>query len=141
MGDAVSVTFEPDGRTMAVAPGETFLRAAQRAGIDVVATCGGRGRCHSCRIKVIKGSVPPPTIMDTVQLGHDEGREGFRLSCQTSVAVDCTVMVMPPIAESGHQILSCTHDFREASMSLDSGVASTKHNHIVFFWVDKHARI
>ena len=123
MGDAVSVTFEPDGRTMAVAPGETFLRAAQRAGIDVVATCGGRGRCHSCRIKVIKGSVPPPTIMDTVQLGHDEVREGFRLSCQTSVAVDCTVMVMPPIAESGHQILSCTHDFREASMSLDSGVA------------------
>ncbi len=122
MRGTVAVSFEPHGQTVAVAPGQTFLRAAQHAGIDVVATCGGRGRCHSCRIKVIRGGVPPPTIMDTVQLGHDEVREGFRLSCQTAVATDCAVMVMPPIAESGHQILSCAHDFRGATTRLDSGV-------------------
>ncbi|PYM32254.1 MAG: hypothetical protein DME15_14600 [Candidatus Rokuibacteriota bacterium] len=121
MGRTLAVTFEPVGRTIPVTPGQTFLRAAQDAGIDVMATCGGRGRCHSCRIKIVKGSVPPPTIMDTVQLGHDEVREGFRLSCQTAVSSDCAVMVMPPIAEGGHQILSCSHVFRETT-SLDSGV-------------------
>ena len=121
MARTLAVTFEPVGRTISITPGQTFLRAAQDAGIDVMATCGGRGRCHSCRIKIVKGSVPPPTIMDTVQLGHDEVREGFRLSCQTAVSSDCAVMVMPPIAEGGHQILSCSHVFRETT-SLDSGV-------------------
>ncbi len=118
----LAVTFEPDGRTVSVPAGQTFLRAAQEAGIDVMATCGGRGRCHSCRIKVLKGSVPPATIMDTVQLGHDEVHEGFRLSCQTSVIADCAVVVVPPIAEGGHQILSCAHPFRDSRMPLDSGV-------------------
>src|SRR5215831_2892459 len=122
MSEHVAVTFEPDGRTVSVPPGETFLRAAQQAGIEVMATCGGRGRCHSCRIKIVKGSVPPPTIMDTVQLGHEEVREGFRLSCQTAVSSDCMVMVMPPISEAGHQILSCAHDFRGGAVTLDSGV-------------------
>ena len=61
MAGTVAVTFQPGSRTIPVASGETFLRAAQDAGIDVMATCGGRGRCHSCRIKVVKGSVPPPT--------------------------------------------------------------------------------
>ena len=121
MSRSFAVRFEPEARTIAVTPGATFLRAAQDAGIDVMATCGGRGRCHSCRIKILTGSVPPPTIMDTVQLGHDEVREGFRLSCQTAVSSDCTVMVMPPIAEGGHQILSCAHVFQETT-KLDSGV-------------------
>jgi uncharacterized 2Fe-2S/4Fe-4S cluster protein (DUF4445 family) len=122
MQHEVVVTFEPEGRAVSVEPGTTFLRAAQDAGVEVMATCGGRGRCHSCRVKVLRGSVPPPTIMDTVQLGHDEVREGFRLSCQTAVASDSTVMVMPPISESGHQILSCSHDFRGDATALDSGV-------------------
>jgi uncharacterized 2Fe-2S/4Fe-4S cluster protein (DUF4445 family) len=120
--DRLAVTFVPDGRTVSVPSGQTFLRAAQEAGIDVMATCGGRGRCHSCRVKVLKGTVPPATIMDTVQLGHDAVHEGFRLSCQTSVVADCSVMVVPPIAESGHQILSCAHPFRDSRTPLDSGV-------------------
>jgi uncharacterized 2Fe-2S/4Fe-4S cluster protein (DUF4445 family) len=119
---SATVTFEPAGRAIAVAAGQTFLRAAQDAGVDVMATCGGRGRCHSCRIKVLKGVVSPPTIMDTVQLGHDQVREGFRLSCQTAVTTDCSVMVMPPIEEGGHQILSCAHDFRDSRLALDCGV-------------------
>jgi uncharacterized 2Fe-2S/4Fe-4S cluster protein (DUF4445 family) len=122
MPGAVAVIFEPAARTVAVDAGVTFLRAAQQAGVDVMATCGGRGRCHSCRIKILRGSVPPPTIMDTVQLGHDEVREGFRLACQTAVAAACSVMVLPPITEGGHQILSCAHDFRGDATRLDSGV-------------------
>ena len=121
MSRPVAVRFEPVGRAVAATAGQTLLRVAQDAGIDVMATCGGRGRCHSCRIKFVRGSVPPPTIMDTVQLGHDEVREGFRLSCQTAVASDCTVMVLPPITEGGHQILSCEHVFHERT-ALDSGV-------------------
>ena len=123
MPATVAVTFSGEDRTIPVARGETFLHAAQNAGIDVMATCGGRGRCRSCRIKVLKGGVPPPTVMDRVQLGHDEVREGFRLACQTAALEDCTIMRMPPITEGGHQILSCAHDFRgDSRLSLESGV-------------------
>src|SRR3954468_8900685 len=69
-------------RELAVAPGTTILRAAHDAGIDVTATCGGRGRCTSCRVKFVSGSVPPPTIGDEVQLGDEQVREGYRLACQ-----------------------------------------------------------
>ena len=70
------------------------------------ATCGGRGRCRSCRVKVMAGEIPPATLQDTLQLGHDEVHERFRLACQTRVISDCTVMPMPPKAESGFQILA-----------------------------------
>ena len=69
-------------RVVSLAPGTSILKAAHAAGIDVTATCGGRGRCTSCRIRFVEGVAPPPTIMDDVQLGLDLVREGFRLACQ-----------------------------------------------------------
>lgn len=116
------VTFEPEGKRITVRPGETLLRAAHEAGIEITATCGGRGRCRSCRIKIVKGSPPPATIMDTVQLGDDEVRERFRLACQTELASDCTILAMPPVAETGHQVLGGTQDLRSDATRLDSGV-------------------
>ena len=71
----------PDRRTVAVEPGTVLLRAAHAQGVDVTATCGGRGRCTSCRVKVVEGVAPPGTINDQLQLGDDLVREGYRLSC------------------------------------------------------------
>ena len=72
-------------RELRVAPGTRILTAAHAAGVDITATCGGRGRCTSCRVKFVEGTIPPPTIMDEVQLGDDLVREGYRLSCQCAV--------------------------------------------------------
>ena len=80
-----------------------MIEVARRAGIEISATCGGRGRCRSCRIKVLKGEVPPPTIMDRVQLGLEAVQEHFRLSCQTRVVDDALILVAPPNEEIGHQ--------------------------------------
>ena len=127
MTESVTVTFVDPGpkagkKARSAEPGKTFLEVAQAAGIDIDATCGSRGRCRSCRIKVLKGDVPPPTIMDEVQLGHDEVHENFRLSCQTRVIADCAVMVSPPKAEVGHQILSTTGGLEaHGRVVLDSG--------------------
>ena len=40
----VGLTLFPDARTLQVEPGTTILRAAHAAGVDITATCGGRGR-------------------------------------------------------------------------------------------------
>src|SRR5919204_1766133 len=69
-------------RTTSAPPGTSVLKAAHAAGIDITATCGGRGRCTSCRVKFVAGPIPPPTIADVVQLGDDLVREGYRLACQ-----------------------------------------------------------
>ncbi len=101
----------------------TILDASHSAGIDIEATCGARGRCRTCRVKLLSGDVPPPTIQDTVQLGHDEVRENFRLACQTKLIADVTIMSMPPKAEAGHQILAGGEDVsQDGRMTLDSGV-------------------
>ncbi len=116
----------PSGETRSITPpaDANLLDAARLAGIEMDATCGGRGRCRSCRVKVMAGEIPPPTLQDTLQLGHDEVHERFRLACQTRVIADCTVMAMPPKAESGYQILSGDVDVSaDSRLTLDSGVA------------------
>lgn len=107
-----------------VPPAEAnLLDAARLAGVEIDATCGGRGRCRSCRVKVMAGEIPPATLQDTLQLGHDEVHERFRLACQTRVIADCTVMPMPPKAESGFQILGGGVDVAaDSRLRLDSGV-------------------
>jgi uncharacterized 2Fe-2S/4Fe-4S cluster protein (DUF4445 family) len=108
---AVALTIHPhphdpaSARALALAPGASILKAAHASGIDIEATCGGRGRCTSCRIKFLAGTVPPPTVMDQVQLGPDLVREGYRLACQCVPAEAATVQLDPPRQEASFQIL------------------------------------
>ena len=128
MSDSVEIVFasaEPGGndRTVRGRRDVSILDAAHAAGMDIDATCGARGRCRSCRVKVLKGDVPPPTLQDTVQLGHEEVQERFRLACQTKLIDDCTVMPAPPKAEVGHQILAGGDRLSDSDrVGLDSGV-------------------
>lgn len=130
MTNTFRVTFadpesESKAKTTNVVDGEnsTLLDAAQACGVELIATCGGRGRCRSCRVKVLTGDVPPPTVQDTVQLGHEEvHQERFRLACQTRVIADCTVMPMAPLSEGGHQILNSGPGLDSDRVVLDSGV-------------------
>src|SRR5438477_856586 len=92
-------------RELALAPGTTILRAAHAAGLDVTATCGGRGRCTSGRVKFVAGAVPPPTIGDELQLGDEQVREGYRLACQCTPTEAVTVQLAPPLEEAAFQIL------------------------------------
>ena len=108
---AVSLTILTDPRRaeprreLAIVPGTTILAAAHAAGIELTATCGGRGRCTSCRVKFVAGGVPPPTIGDEVQLGDQLVREGYRLACQSTPSEAVTVQVAPPLEEAAFQIL------------------------------------
>jgi uncharacterized 2Fe-2S/4Fe-4S cluster protein (DUF4445 family) len=122
-GMTVLLTVLPDNRRLQVESGTTILRAAQSGGIEVTATCGGRGRCTSCRVKFVAGNVPPPTIMDELQLGGDLVREGYRLSCQCHVSESITVQVAPPLDEQAFQILGADSRFQEATRAvIDAGI-------------------
>ena len=129
MADAtVTVTFidaasAGQKRVVEAARGSSLLDAAHAAGVPIEATCGARGRCRTCRVKILEGEIPPPTIQDRVQLGDDEVREHFRLACQLKLIADCSAMPMPPREEAGHQILSTGRAVADDSrFVLDSGV-------------------
>src|SRR5215469_6199448 len=102
---SIPLTILPEQITIAVESGRTILRAGQDGGVDITATCGGRGRCTSCRVKFVAGAIPPPTIMDEIQLGGGLVREGYRLSCQCRVNEPLTVQVAPALDERTFQIL------------------------------------
>jgi ferredoxin len=122
----VSVTILPDRRTVAVEPGTVLLRAAHAQGIDITATCGGRGRCTSCRVKVVEGTAPPGTINDQLQLGDDLVREGYRLSCQLAPTEPLGVQIAPPLDERAFQILGVERDaVARARVSMDAGIRKT----------------
>ncbi|MBI4590284.1 MAG: DUF4445 domain-containing protein [Candidatus Rokubacteria bacterium] len=119
----IPLTILPDNRELQVAPGTTILKAAQAAGIDITATCGGRGRCTSCRVKFVRGTIPPPTIMDELQLGDDLVREGYRLSCQCHLAEATAVQVAPPLDEQAFQILGADRRVQDvARVVIDAGI-------------------
>lgn len=121
--EQVTVRFAPGSRTASVPKGTTLLRAAQQAGQEIVATCGARGRCRSCRVQITAGPVPPSTLADRVQLGDDEVRERYRLACQAEAWDDLSVMVAPIFEEASFQILAETRALRSAAgFVLDSGV-------------------
>ena len=119
----VALTLLPERRTLQVAHGATILASAQAAGVDITATCGGRGRCTSCRVKFVSGAVPPPTVMDELQLGDALVREGYRLSCQCRVVEPVDVLVAPPLDERSFQILGARVPRDElARIEIDSGI-------------------
>src|SRR3972149_6986744 len=104
--EAGTLTFAPGARVLSVPVGTTLLRAAQQAGQEIVATCGARGRCRSCRVQIRTGATPPATLADRVHLGDDEGKERYRLACQTEAWDNLSVLVAPIFEEAAFQNLA-----------------------------------
>lgn len=110
-----SVEFEPLGRRVRAAEGETVLSAAQEAGVGLNALCGGKGTCKTCIVRVVKGDVSPPTEAE-----RDLPVEGGRLACQAKVLGELRVEV-PPESVSGVQRTQI--EGRDVAVELDPTVS------------------
>src|SRR5437867_12997994 len=101
MAVALTIIVDPNDpasrRSLTAAAGATILKAAHAGGVDITATCGGRGRCTSCRVKFLTGAPPPPTSLDALQLGDDLAREGYPLPCRCVLPEPVVVHLAPPL--------------------------------------------
>ncbi len=104
----MKLTFLPEERSIECSSEQTVLDAARRVGVDIITTCGGRGRCNSCRIEVLDGDFTPPTDQERNILGAHGLERGFRLACQTKALGDGVLRIVPPISEQRFRILSAT---------------------------------
>jgi uncharacterized 2Fe-2S/4Fe-4S cluster protein (DUF4445 family) len=83
----LEVTYQPFDRTTRVPPGTTVFSAAHWIGLPIDSTCGGRGTCGKCKVRVL-GADMEVTTADHRQLRKDEIEDGWRLSCQARIYED-----------------------------------------------------
>lgn len=68
-----------DGRTVNAVEGESIYTVLKKNGIYLVASCGGKGVCGKCRVKVIEGK---SRIESTSKLRKKDREENIVLACQ-----------------------------------------------------------
>src|SRR6266404_1051554 len=76
-----------------------WLVDSRRAGIPHAAICGGRGRCTTCRIRVLRGvdTLPPPSASEHALLDRLHAGPSVRLGCQLRPRSDTAVLpLLPP---------------------------------------------
>jgi adenylate cyclase len=90
----------PGGRTVRVDPGSSVLEASRLVGIPHVSVCGGRGRCSTCRVRVIEGleGQPEPEGRERATLKSISAAPDVRLACQLRPTRDLTVA---PLVDAG----------------------------------------
>lgn len=90
----------PGGRVVAIDPGTSVLEASRRAGIPHVSVCGGKGRCSTCRVRVIEGLEGQPEAegREKATLKSISAAREVRLACQLRPTRDLTVV---PLVDAG----------------------------------------
>ena len=73
----------PGGNEFSVPRGTTILEASRLSGIPHVSVCGGKGRCTTCRVKVVSG------IEDVSEPNAHEARVIKRLGLDADVRLAC----------------------------------------------------
>lgn len=95
MGESFHIDFEPLGRRGEARPGTTLLAAAQAAGVGLASVCGGIGSCEECRLRLVTGTLTPPTLVEEAVFTLAERETGFRLACQAEPLSDVKVDIPP----------------------------------------------
>ncbi len=74
----------PSARIVEALPGMTVLDASRAAGIPHASVCGGRGRCSTCRVRIVSGgdSLPSPDDNEKRVLERVGAPPNVRLACQ-----------------------------------------------------------
>lgn len=85
MKRSVQVELIPQGKVLTVAPGTSLQDLLFAHGVEF--PCGGRGRCKGCRVKVLRGLIPP-TQDDLDRLAPAELEAGWRLACRAQADTD-----------------------------------------------------
>ncbi len=83
----LEVKYLPFDRVTRVPPGTTLFSAAHWIGLPIDSTCGGRGTCGKCKVRVVEGRTDPETA-DHRLLRPAEIEDGWRLSCQARIYAD-----------------------------------------------------
>jgi adenylate cyclase len=86
------------GDEVSVPRGVSILEASRFARIPHASVCGGRGRCSTCRVRIVRGfeSLPPAKPAEVRVLERIGAPPNVRLACQLRPAADLSIMPLLP---------------------------------------------
>ena len=95
----------PGGIEVAVPRGLTVLEASRFSGIPHTSVCGGRGRCSTCRVRIVRGwdSLPPAKPAEVRVLQRVGAPPNVRLACQLRPTQDLSVIPLVPAGGQAQQ--------------------------------------
>lgn len=85
-------------------PGVSIFNAANWIGLPIDSTCGGRGTCGKCRVRILKGSAET-SAADRKFFSEEELAKGWRLSCRAETCQDVACEV-PSLAQAPQAALT-----------------------------------
>ena len=87
------VTFQPSGRSLELAPGETLLAAVRRAGLPLGSSCDGDGVCGRCGVIILAGAdaLSPEGPLEARVKAANRVAASERLACLATVSGDVVV--------------------------------------------------
>jgi len=93
----IRITY-PGGVEIAVTRGLTVLETSRFAGIPHTSVCGGRGRCSTCRVRVLHGadSLPQAKPAEIRVLKRVGAPPNVRLACQLRPTADLSITPLVP---------------------------------------------
>ena len=79
----IKITY-PNGKEVRVTKGTSILEASREHRIGHVSMCGGRGRCSTCRVRVMSDleALPPRNGIERVVAERLSLQDNVRLACQ-----------------------------------------------------------
>src|SRR5499427_6891548 len=104
----------PGGRVVTVPLGFTILEASRWTAIPHASVCGGRGRCSTCRVRIIEGAdgLPRPAELESRTLARIGNPVNVRLACQVRPRGDVRV---EPLVRPGDAALAGAVRFHAAA--------------------------
>ncbi len=86
----MKVKIQPDNIEVEAQEGENLLEVISRAGVLIDASCGGKGVCGQCRVKIVKGEVD---AQKGVTQSDEDWEEGWRQACLSKIKTDLEIFI------------------------------------------------
>ncbi len=83
----ISIEFRPHDKVTRVPPGMTIFNAANWIGLPIDSTCGAKGTCGKCKVRILRGH-NGATAADRRIFTEEELADGWRLSCRSEAQED-----------------------------------------------------
>jgi len=110
------------GKSISIAKGESVLSALKRNGIYLVASCGGKGTCGKCRVKIHEGKYKTSV---SGKISPADREKGIILACQTFPENDISLEILEEarLVVGDRIALSKSKDLAELFKSFDAVIS------------------
>ena len=103
------IIFMPQGKEADADGHMNLLQLAQKVGLPLQSTCGGKRKCGKCKVVIeeTEASLPPPSHQERKHLG-ELLQKGYRLACDTVLAAAAQIRI-PEESLVRRQVILTSH--------------------------------